>query len=145
MELFVSYQNGLKNDRKFQTDSNGLKMIDRIYGHEGKYNEIPFNIEMNMYPTNRIIRTEDSTTGQELTVAIDRPSAATVLPSSEIFIHLQRATYTDDRKGMSERVIDKDTIVKKHVLFYGKDTLQKARALQIRDTFKSILTKIKGT
>ena len=61
LELFVSYQSGLKNQRKFRTDSNGLMMVDRVYGFEGKYNEIPFNIEMNMYPVNRIISTKDET------------------------------------------------------------------------------------
>jgi hypothetical protein len=102
LELFVSYQSGLKNLRKFKTDSNGLTMIDRVYGHEGKYNEIPFNIETNIYPVNRIITTKDESSLQELTVAVDRPQGATVLPSSEILIHLNRATFTDDEKGMGE-------------------------------------------
>lgn len=62
VELFVSYNSGLKNDREFLTDSNGLKLIHRKYGDEGKYNEIPFNLEKNMYPVNRIISTKDKVT-----------------------------------------------------------------------------------
>lgn len=62
VELFVSYNSGLKNEREFLTDSNGLKLIKRKYGFEGKYNEIPFNLEMNMYPVTRLISTQDKVT-----------------------------------------------------------------------------------
>lgn len=144
LELFVSYQSGLKNLRKFKTDSNGLMMVDRVYGFEGKYNEIPFNLEMNIYPVNRIITTKDETTLQELTVVVDRPQGATALPSSEILVHLNRATYTDDQKGMGEVTYENKTIVKKHFVMLGTGTLKKARSIQNSEHYAPVVTVAKN-
>lgn len=62
---------------------------------------------------------------------VDRASAASVLPSSEVFIHLQRATFTYDEKGMPEKIVDFSQITKKHVVYLGRDTISRARSDQI--------------
>lgn len=103
-ELFVLYSSKIKNNREFYTDSNGLFMIKRIYGEETRYNEPPIDIEKNLYPINKLILTRDLVNHMEIGINVDRPSSATVLPDSDIMISLTRSVFSDDIKGMGEKV-----------------------------------------
>ena len=57
-----------------------------------------------MFPINKLVVAKDLIDGMEVGINVDRPCSATVLPDSDIMVSLTRSTYTDDNKGMNERV-----------------------------------------
>lgn len=138
-ELFVSYQSEMINNREFYTDSNGLHMVQRVYGKETRYNEPPIDLEKNLYPINKLIMARDLENGMEVGINVDRPCAATVLPNSSFLVSLTRSTFSDDDKGMGERVDNLEFLTIKHILFFGSEVLKRSRKQQVRDDIQPML------
>ena len=117
------------NNREFYTDSNGLHTIKRVYGRETRYNEPPTDVEKNIYPINKLVFAKDLSNGMEVGINVDRPCAATVLPDSSFLISLTRSTFSNDDKGMNDRVDSNEYLILKHVLLFGKNVLPRSRKL----------------
>ena len=143
-ELIGFYKTKILNKGVFYTDSNGLDLIKRTYGEQRKYREVPFDKEKNFYPAQKIILAKDPEGPIEAGVYLDRPTAGFVDYKGEFEVVVQRWTYSDDHKGMSELVVPRGPVSVKHVFLYGLGVEEAARGLQIDDENRPVFVVYEG-
>lgn len=131
-EIVVFYKTQIEHEGFFYTDSNGLDLVKRRYASASNYSEIPYKVEENYYPINRILLMNDTKNQAQVGVYVDRPTGCTVHIDGKIDIGLQRLTYEDDGRGVKETFIPNHSVAKRHFLFYGgEDTLERMRYHQV--------------
>lgn len=94
------------NSTVFYTDSNGLRMMKRIFGFKDTFTPATRTIQENYYPITSAIYIEDNLSQKRLTLLTDRSQGGTSPKIGNIEVMLHRICELDDELGLQEVLKD---------------------------------------
>ena len=101
-DMFLSIQPSFSNNEgEFQVDSNGLHMVNYKWKRD-PYFDISTEIPSNYKSVTTAIAMRSSNSDDQLTILVDRPQGATVMPDGRFELMLQRRCASHDDKGIVE-------------------------------------------
>lgn len=135
-EYFIRYKTGLKSERRFATDLNGLRMSQRQFGVIPGYSSHADLIESFVYPVTSL--THSKSENGEFGVRVDRPTAATMSEDGCLDIWLKRIAAQEDHKGNEDRLMELETISVHQQLYIKKNYENKEKKLLSSENFEKI-------
>jgi len=107
--IVIRYFSSIDSGNRFITESNGLEIIERTYGHTGSDIE-----DANYYPVSRFIGIQDNT--HRLSVITDRPAGGTSVESGVVEVMVNRVSTGDDYLGADEPVAEPHEVHVTHTI-----------------------------
>lgn len=132
-ELFVRYDTGIESGKKFKTDLNGLRMMEREFEVQDKYPSKSDEIASYIFPVTSIAYSANKTS--EFGVVIDRPTAATMRQDGALDIWINRASHYVDDRGNNEKIKENEKLNIRQFLYIQKKT-------KIKDLMETMRKKI---